>query len=449
MIRHGLRPTLLVLLATAVSHPFFADGKQAKAFPGAEGFGASATGGRGGRVLLVTSLRDYARGRKPVPGTLRAAIETKGPRIVVFRVSGTIALVDKLVIGNPDITIAGQSAPGGGICLKDRSVIIAAPNVVVRHLRVRPGDEPVSEFRERGKRFEPDAISINQGARNIIVDHCSASWAIDEVLSVSGKGITDVTVQWCIISESLNQSAHSKGKHGYGSLLRCNGNITFHHNLYTQHSSRCPRPGTYGDGSILLDFRNNVIHNGKGYSGADAVRMNYVGNHIRTSQGAGFYVGGAETKVFVDRNFQVGLGRKNESQWKLIGKAKPTNKRSKPFPAVSVRTTSAQDAFQAVLASAGATLPRRDAVDRRLVTDVQKGKMSLIDSQEDVGGWPRLSTTSPRRDSDSDGMPDKWETMFGLSLGKDDSSGDPDGDGYTNIEEFLNATDPKQAVDRR
>jgi len=395
--------------------------------------------------MLVTRLDDYGRGENVIPGSLRAAVEATGPRIIVFRVSGTISLRDALVVRNPHITIAGQSAPGGGICLKDRSVVIETRNVVIRHMRFRTGDEPVEEFRKRNKRFEPDALSIREGARDVIVDHCSASWAIDEVLSVSGQGITDVTVQWCIISESLNRSAHTKGKHGYGSLLRCNGNITFHHNIYAQHSSRCPRPGTYGDGSILLDFRNNVIHNGKGYTGSDPVRMNYVGNYIHTTQGFGFYLGGEATKVYVDGNFQVGAGKRNRDQWRLMGKAKEANKMKKPFATETVTTTTAQDAFLAVLASAGAVPPQRDTVDQRVIADARQGKVRLIDSQSDVGGWPRLAQATPLRDADSDGMPDEWETKHDLRPRATDNSADLDADGYTNIEEYLNGTNPRRA----
>lgn len=444
-MRHLLKTALVVFAAGSIGVSCFAQGKQTPAFPGAEGFGAFTPGGRGGKVMLVTKLDDYGRGEEPIPGSLRAAVEAAGPRIVVFRVSGTISLKQGLVVRNPHITIAGQSAPGGGICLKDRSAAVTTHDVIIRHMRFRPGDEPVEEFRKRGKRFEPDALSVGQGAHNVIIDHCTASWAIDEVLSVSGEGITDVTVQWCVISESLNQSAHGKGKHGYGSLLRCNGNVTFHHNLYAQHASRCPRPGTYGEGSILLDFRNNVIHNGKGYSAADPVRMNYVGNYIYTTQGRGFYIGGEATKVFADGNFQVGAGRKNEDQWQLIGRAKEVHMMKMPFAAAPVTTDTAQDTFQRVLASAGAILPQRDAADRRVITDARQGKAKLIDSQSEVGSWPALAKAPPPKDADSDGMPDEWEAEHGLDPQKTDNNGDADEDGYTNIEEYLNGTDPIRA----
>jgi pectate lyase len=203
------------------------------AFPGAEGFGASTPGGRGGKVLLVTTLDDYLPGKeKPIPGSLRWACQTVGPRIVVFRTGGTIQLKTRLRITEPMLTIAGQTAPGGGICLKDHDVQVKdAHDVVIRHLRIRPGDVTKSQL---------DALSVYRSQR-VVFDHCSVSWATDETLSVTGENCTDVTVQGCLISESLNDSAHPKGPHGYGSLIVTNGNVTFHHNIYAHHSNRCPR----------------------------------------------------------------------------------------------------------------------------------------------------------------------------------------------------------------
>ncbi|MGB8359464.1 MAG: pectate lyase, partial [Bacteroidales bacterium] len=204
------------------------------AFPGAEGFGANTIGGRGGRVIEVTNLNDSGS------GSLREAVEAEGPRIIVFRVSGTIAQKTILRIYNPYITIAGQTAPGDGICLKDNELEIAADQVVVRYIRSRAGDR-VSK--------ENHGINIVAG-KNIIVDHCSTSWAIDETLSATTRGhLGNLSVQWCIISESLNNSRHSKGPHGYGSLIRGGwGNgYTFHHNLYAHNSARNPRPGNYNN----------------------------------------------------------------------------------------------------------------------------------------------------------------------------------------------------------
>jgi pectate lyase len=428
---------LLFALALAASVPA-AEKSSAKAFPEAEGFGAQTPGGRGGKVLLVTNLEDYVpKKESPIAGSFRAACAASGPRIIVFRVSGTIPLKAHLSISEPFITIAGQTAPGGGICLKNYGLWIVAHDVIVRHLRVRPGDDMGPVMKRQGKSFETDGLSIGSPARDVIIDHCSTSWANDEVLSVSGAGITNVTVQWCLISESLNSSFHHKGPHGYGSLLRTNGDVSFHHNLYAYHTSRSPRPGTYGEGSILLDFRNNVIYDSVGYSAADPVRMNYVGNFIKRARKRAFNVGGETTKLFAEGNVLEGPGE-------LITNLKPVNKAETAFPIAAVATDSAQQAYERVLASSGATLPERDAVDQRIIKQVVEGTGGLIDSQEKVGGWPPLRSDAPPADADQDGMPDAWEQSAGLNpQDPADAAGDLDRDGYTNIEEWLNGTDAK------
>ena len=368
----------------------------------------------------------------PVPGSFRAACAAAGPRIVLFRVSGTIPLKAQLSISEPFVTIAGHTAPGGGICLKNYGLGIVAHDVVVRHLRVRPGDDMGPLMKQQGKSFETDGLSIGAPARDVIIDHCSVSWANDEVLSVSGAGITNITVQWCIISESLNSSFHHKGPHGYGSLLRTNGNVSFHHNLYAHHTSRSPRPGTYGEGCILLDFRNNVIYDSAGYSAADPVRMNYVGNYIKRARKRAFEVGGETTKLFAEGNVLEGSGE-------LIANLKPVNKVEAAFPVAAVATDSARQAFERVLASSGATLPERDAVDQRVVKQAIEGSGGLIDSQANVGGWPALPSPAPPDDFDQDGMPDAWERGVGLNpQDPADAAGDLDHDGYTNLEEWLN-----------
>ena len=212
----------------------------ALAFPEAEGGGANATGGRGGRVVEVTNLNDAG------PGSLRAAIGATGPRIVVFRVSGTIALQSPLAVRRGDLTIAGQTAPGNGICLKNYALVLNdVQNVIVRYLRLRPGDE---------KGVETDGLSGGR-CRNVIIDHCSVSWSTDECLSLYLS--EDVTVQWCLISESLHYSTHSKGPHGYGGIWG-GRNASFHHNLLAHHASRNPR---FSRDCENVDFSNNVIYN--------------------------------------------------------------------------------------------------------------------------------------------------------------------------------------------
>ena len=221
------RSALLVLASGALLTCAGEVCAQVPAFPGAEGFGRFASGGRGGRVLAVTTLADDG------PGSFRAAVREKGPRTIVFRVSGTIRLDSELVVREGDLTVAGQTAPGDGVCLRNASFRLDADNVIVRHLRFRLGDE---------RHAADDAFSANgtrrRMPRNIIVDHCSMSWAVDECASF--YDVADFTLQWCFITESLNRSAHPKGEHGFGGIWG-GWRASFHHNLLAHHSSRNPR----------------------------------------------------------------------------------------------------------------------------------------------------------------------------------------------------------------
>ncbi|MDX9971380.1 MAG: hypothetical protein RBU21_00175 [FCB group bacterium] len=437
---------------------------RALAFPGAEGFGAYAQGGRGGRVYIVDTLADYNPGHGPreavkriktgeiireaepaaekeaaIPGSLRAAIEAEGPRMVVFRVAGTIALKAPLVVRNPYITIAGQSAPGGGICLRNYGISVSGTHdVVIRHLRIRPGDT---------ERLEVDAMSIG-GSRDVIVDHCSTSWAIDENLSVSGEKTTNVTVQWCFIAESLDDSHHSKGPQGMGSLIRSDGDVTYHHNLFAMNNTRNPRPGTYGDPKGLrLDFRNNVIYNwgaGAGYSAEDPANINYIGNYIKPGPAVkydrrlAFSIGGETTRMYAEGNRLVDGDAVITDDWAMIGKALPVTRLETPLPVRDIGTSTAEEAYEAVLRDGGASRPERDAVDARIVECVRTSQGRIIDSQEEVGGWPVLGAGEAPADSDNDGMADAWETARGLNpADAADGALDADGDGYTNVEEYL------------
>jgi pectate lyase len=412
------------------------------AFPGAEGFGANAKGGRGGKVYLVTRLDDYnpkSKKEPPIEGSLRWAVSQPGPRTVIFQVSGLIELKSALTIAEPHLTIAGQTAPGDGICLKNYPLLIAADDVVVRYLRIRPGD-----FVEK----EMDAVSVDE-CKDVILDHCSASWSIDETLSVTGEGCENVTVQWCIISESLDESAHHKGTHGYGSLIRTDGGISFHHNLYAHHRTRCPRPGTYGkDPGLLLDFRNNVIYNWispAGYTSSDPARINYIGNYLKPGPSTRekaymFNIGGMATQMFVEANLLDYAKVASKTDWEWIEHAKPEHQLSKPLAVAAVTTDSAAVARDRILESAGASLPKRDAVDRRIVEDLRHGTGRVINSPKEVGGWPTYASISPPNDSDQDGMPDAWEREKQLAPNDPrDGNGDRDSDGYTNLEEYLNS----------
>ena len=423
------------------------------AFPGAEGFGAQSVGGRGGQVLFVTNLNDNG------PGSLRAAVETDGPRTVIFHVSGTIALNSPLVIKKPYITIAGQTAPGDGICLKDNALAIAADQIIVRYLRCRPGDNT---------KAESDALSVSSG-RDIIVDHCSTSWAVDETLSASTGGqLGNVTVQWCIISESLNNSTHHKGPHGYGSLIRGGwGNgYTYHHNLYAHHHARLPRPGNYNDrekdpNGFIFDFRNNVIYNwagsaagynADGSNGTDSItRMNFVGNYykagVNSAGNLAFSESTRSAKAYFNGNAMN--GNYPGEPWSLVSFSKFSPRdiaayvQAEPIAVAAVATDDAVTAYEHVLAGAGAVLPKRDAVDTRIVNEVKAGTGKIIDDEDQVGGWPELESAAPPADLDKDGMPDDWEKRNGLDANDPaDRNADADADGYTNLEEYLNGAKP-------
>ncbi|MBN2019533.1 MAG: hypothetical protein JW749_04840 [Sedimentisphaerales bacterium] len=421
-----------------------------RAFPGAEGFGMNASGGRGGWIIEVTNLDDSG------PGSLRAAIEAKGPRVVVFRVAGYIELKSMLDINEPDITIAGQTAPGDGICLKNYGLSVHADNVIIRYLRVRPGDAARQEF---------DGISVLDG-RNIIIDHCSASWATDEVVSVVSRktSLGNVTVQWCIIGESLNCSVHRKGCHGYASLVRaCFGNgVSFHHNLYAHNNGRSPRPGNYVDSQndpcgLIFDFRNNIVYNwgGKhagynddGKNNANSItNMNFVNNYYvkgpNSMGGVAFKETSAGCKAYFAGNWMDGVCPNDP--WALVefadftGAQKDAYKQSIPIPVAPVVTEDASTAYKRVLADAGAVFPARDAIDKRVVDSVAQKTGRIINHIEEVGGYPAIATGGALADGDHDGMPDKWESAVGLNpADANDARSNRDGDGYTNIEEYIN-----------
>ncbi len=444
---------ILLLVVLSAFNSVWAD--PLPAFPGAEGCGMYSVGGRGGTVYEVNNLNDYSSSPAPA-GSLRAAVEATGPRIVVFRVGGTIALVKTLKISNPYITIAGQTAPGDGICLKDYNFLIEANDVIIRYMRFRLGDNTLQE---------EDTVTIYKG-QNIILDHLSASWSVDEVLSTncqSGHYANNLTVQWCMITESLNCSVHSKGCHGYGSLVRggFNNKYSFHHNLYAHHKGRNPRPGNYNSYTadpcgLIFDFRNNVVYNyGGGYAGnnedTDSVtRMNFIGNYYkRGTNSTGNYAFRENCKydrAYFSGNWHSGVGGYPADPWTLVqfygtwtDAQKTAFKLSSPIPVAPVTTDDANIAYAMVLADAGVTFPVRDTADTNVINNVINGTGGIIDDEDQVGGWPVLASGTPPLDTDHDGMPDDWE--FALCLDPcdpNDCSADRDGDGYTNVEEYLN-----------
>lgn len=413
------------------------------AFPGAEGAGRHAEGGRGGRVLRVTTLADSG------PGSLRAALEAEGPRTIIFDVGGTIALESPLRIREGRVTVAGQTAPGGGITLRNQPLRIHADDVVIRHLRSRLGDTG---------RVEADAISL-EGGRRIILDHVSASWSVDETLSLGSRydpperGLYDVTIQWSIIAESLNESVHAKGDHGYGSLVRggYGARFSFVHNLWALHRARMPRPGNYNPVAVdpvgpQMEFRNNVFYGWRGdfagYNADETSRAAYafIGNAYLPGPMSrprfAFRESNPEARAWFEGNSMDGVVPADP--WSLVDRSDRPGYRldSRPDWAAPAALT-ASEAEAAVLARAGA---RRDPVDARIVALVQSRGGALIDSQAEVGGWPELAAGTPWTDSDGDGLPDDWERARGLDPADPaDGARDADGDGYTALEDWLNS----------
>jgi pectate lyase len=423
------------------------------AFPGAEGFGSRTAGGRGGEVYVVSNLNDSGL------GSLRDAV-SKSHRTIVFAVSGTIDLKSGLSVRQPYITIAGQTAPGDGICLRYYTFGVQTHDVVVRFIRCRLGDKMEQES---------DALDILNGCKDVILDHCSATWSVDECLSTSGDN-QNITIQWCLIAEGMNHSIHAKGDHGYGSLARANGPVSWLHNLWAHNNSRNPRLGdNYGrDGKPpQFDVRNNVIYDyGEIASGLTQGiwTANYVGNYIKAGPSSR-----AKTPIHIDDNSTLGFFlEKNvfeghddftKDNAKFVDKTEAAGKKivsivdkpyANPFPLVPVNTMSAEEAYKAALASVGACLPARDKADAQIVEEVRTRTGKIINSQDEVGGWPELKTKPAPVDTDKDGMPDEWEKAHGLNPNDpSDANADPDKDGYTNLEEYLNGTDPQKFVDYR
>jgi len=482
--------TLLAMSAIALSLATTtakADTKEKQlAFPGAEGFGRYTTGGRGGAVYHVTTLEDTGE-----EGSFRYACNQKGARTIVFDVSGTIYLKSSLDLKQGDVTIAGQSAPGDGICIADYPFSIKANNVIIRYMRFRCGNRHVDDH-------EGDGLG-GMDLRDVIVDHCSVSWSVDECLSVYGS--RNITVQWCIVSQSMVNAGHSKGNHGYGGNWGGSG-ASYHHNLMIHHTSRTPRlgprPGTQTD--ERMDMRNNVIYNwgGNGCYGGEGMNVNIVNNYYKpgpatlersstiqrriagigirttsytnhnTSPNSWDVMWHVWGKFFVDGNVNSKYSDVTNDNWNYgiynqidngsvdntyTATTKDTMRIDQPIDFVYVTTHSAEDAYTKVLAYAGCS-KSRDALDAIMVSDTEngvatytggldaKGKQlsdGFINSQDDCGGWPTLNSKTAQRDEDGDGISDSWEDLRGLDP-SDPSDGKKVGaDGYTNLEKYLNA----------
>ncbi|THU39678.1 T9SS type A sorting domain-containing protein [Niastella caeni] len=440
---------------------------QQLAFPTAQGFGRFATGGRGGKVYAVTNLSDSGA------GSFREALSSfpGEPLTIVFKVGGTINLLSKLHIKRSDLTIAGQTAPGGGICLVGHSFILNGAravslggnhgNVIIRYIRSRPG----STLSTGVYGFDME------NCHDVMIDHCSFSWANEECAAMYDT--KNVTVQWSIFSEGLYNAGHAKGVRGYGGVWG-GQNASYHHNLIAHQNSRAIRFGgaRAHDTMALVDYRNNVIYNSGGAGAAYGGEIEIAGGISQINMVNNYYKPGPASsslnfvqasynaigigKWYVDGNYMNGNSGKTSNNWTGVDLSKiptaqqPATKSTVPFSlaGADIATQTAQAAYSDVLLNAGATLPVRDAVDVRIVNETTNGtapvrgatsgKFGIIDSPSEVGGWPAYDAGTAPTDTDNDGMPDAWETANGTDPAIADNNSDPDADGYTNLEEYLN-----------
>ena len=372
-------------------YPLSAETHGEPAFPGAEGFGAYTPGGRGGKIIYVETLDDAG------PGSLRAAIDTPGARIIQFHVGGVIALKSTLLIREPFVTVDGQGAPGPGIMLRNHGIEVRTHDVVLRYFRVRVGDDAVdlkdSKALENYKGGTGEhALYFINGSKNCIADHLSLSWSTTKILSVT-KLSDLITIQWCILSEALNFAGH-----GYASIAGGN-RVTWHHNLFAHNNSRNVRFG----GLVDADFLNNVIYDwGDRVAYGEFDKVNYVGNYAKpgpsTKQNPRqFHDGGAVVmpgSLFLTNNVLEGDAMVSQANWTGTGyfSERKTLAAPGPFASPPVTTEPATVAFTHVLDSAGATFPKRDSVDERIVREVRDGTGHIINWVKDAGGWPQFES---------------------------------------------------------
>ena len=427
------------------------------AFPGAEGFGKYARGGRGGDVYHVTNLNDNG------PGSLRYGIATAdNPRTIVFDVAGTIQLETPIRIENKSrLTIAGQTAPGKGITIRDHALVMKnCRDIVVRYLRLRLGDK------NKGDSAGEDVMTVDY-CDQVILDHLSLSWGIDG--NSDYRGNSNMTLQWLLYAEALHNSIHPKGSHAMCTSLRdCHGNTTLHHNIYSTSRNRHPTigggSGRKGYANVIVDYRNCVNYNWQGPTNFGGMKINVVNNYYKpgpcsdpqdlpmqmkdgdTTKARGFMTG---------NQFEMMLKRFNKDNYAAViytnsGNYMSTSRKQwaseTPFELGDFQpyTQSAQEAYEICLRYTGCSLVR-DRVDERIIKNIVTGRGELIDSQDEVGGWDNYSNLHRPNDwdTDRDGIPNVWETRNGLNpANAADRNKDMDGDGYTNLEQYINSLVP-------
>ena len=441
----------------------FINAQNVLSFPGAEGFGRYTTGGRGGKAYFVDKLTDDGS-----EGTLRYALEQKGARYIVFKTGGTIYLESPLKIKEGNVTIAGQTAPGDGITVANYETFVGADNVIIRYMRFRMGDQ---------KNFEGDALGA-RFIKNLMIDHCSMSWSTDETVSIYNNKNT--TLQWCVIAESLRNSVHQKGAHGYGGIAG-GKRVSFHHNIYAHHDSRNPRLGEYAGSKFALtdltDFRNNVIYNWghNNIYGGEGMNVNIVNNYyklgpatmtkqriaaIDKNENPEAEVYNIWGKYYINGNVIEGNPEISKDNWPkgVFAQIKPTyNLTEKDKNALkinephdiqnNVKTDAPKDAYDKIVQIGGASLVR-DVIDLHVLKDVEDGNFTykgskgssngIIDSQKDVSGFPDLKPGTSLPDSDNDGMPDEWEIKNNLNPKVTNANGRDLDKNYDNIEVYFN-----------
>lgn len=431
-------------------------GAQPLAFPDAQGWGRNARGGRDASttVLFVTSLEDSG------PGSLREALKASGPRIVVFRTGGVIELKSKLGIQEGFVTIAGQTAPGDGVMVKGYPIRIAASHVIMRGLRIRPGDGPGAKPDLR------DAIQLGREGgetiHDVIVDHCSFGWSMDEIAEF-WFGCRDVTLSYNVFSEALWKSRHPKGTHGYAMLLGNGPNqrITFHHNLFAHNERRNP----WFKDDVTAEFVNNVIYNwaseatglwlgeprgGKVYK---PCKVNLIGNYYRRGEALAKQkhpkspigltkIPAAGSRFHVHDNHDHGRTRQGADDWEAVEAGAvdtSTYRANEPLAEASsgLKPQAVADAYERVLKHVGAV--PRDKADTRAVEDTRSGGGRHVDSMEQIGGYPAYAPGTPPKDTDEDGIPDDWERANRLNPNDKSDATRLAPSGYLYIEEWINS----------
>ena len=419
-------------------------GGELPAFPGAEGFGCATPGGREGQVYVVSNLEDSG------PGSLREALEASGRRVAVFAVSGTIDVREQIVIDDPYLTVAGQTAPGGGITLRAADdntsglVDISTHDVVIRFMRFRTGSPPSVT----GENLDGVNIWRDTG-QDVIIDHNSFSWAVDENVS-TWDGAHDVTFSWNIIAQGLRESTHPDGEHSKGLLVSGDAteDISVHHNLFAHNTARNPQVTSPGRiqvvNNVIFNYGDSALQTSNPYG---APQVEIVANHFKAgpdSDPERYEVDAYPVEEAGEWSLHLlgNVGPHGTSDGPQGDLVSPEDRGlivdAAPLDLPVITTTSADQAMEDVLMGAGARVPYLDPVDGQMIDDVHNERGRMINDESEMGGWPALPAEEPPPDEDSDGMPDTWESAHDLDPGTDDSADDRDGDGYTNVEEYVN-----------